>query len=255
MGRRAGYWALVLILAVSLGGCSSTSSTSGGTGVRGRIKNWFSKEKPDKPPEVMAEEGIKELKKKKYDDAIETFGKLKDRYPYSDQAMLAQIKVADAQFYKKKYEEALQSYKEFEKLHPTNKAVPYAIFRQGMCYFRQRSTIDRDQTFTHKAIEEFRRLIKKFPDSEYVPRAEKYIVQCRKDLAEHEFYVGEFYFRTRRYSSALERFQNLLQEYPEFPRQAQVKSYISQSQEFVANPDKRPQRFMSRFTTIFDADW
>ncbi len=73
----------------------------------------------------MADEGINQLKKKNYDEAIETFEKVRDRYPYSDQALLAQIKVADAYFYKKKYDEALQAYKEFEKLHPTNKAVPY----------------------------------------------------------------------------------------------------------------------------------
>ena len=76
----------------------------------------------------MAKEGITQLKKKKYDDAIETFEKVRDRYPYSDQASLAQIKVADAYFYKKKYDEACQAYKEFEKLHPTNKAVPYTVF-------------------------------------------------------------------------------------------------------------------------------
>ena len=79
----------------------------------------------------MAQEGIKQLKKKNYDDAIETFEKVRDRYPYSDQALLAQIKVADAYFYKKKYDEALQAYKEFEKLHPTNKAVPYCDLPPG----------------------------------------------------------------------------------------------------------------------------
>ncbi len=254
MRRLTGIFLLVFLLTVCLGGCS-TSTTSGGTGVGKRVRNWFAKEKPDRPPDVMAEEGIRELKKKKYDDAIETFGKLKDRYPYSDQALLAQIKVADAYFYKKKYDEALDAYKEFEKLHPSNRAVPYAVFRQGMCYYRQRSTIDRDQTFTQKAMTEFRRLVQKYPESEYVPRAQKYIAQCRNDLAEHEFYVGEFYFRTKRYASALDRFQALAQDYPEYPQQAKVKNYIAQCQEYVANPEKQPRKWVSRFTTIFDADW
>ena len=139
------------------------------------VKGWFGNKNKNegKPPEVLAEEGIKDLKKKNYDDAIETFEKVRDRYPYSEQAMLAQIKVADSYFYKKKYDEALQAYKEFEKLHPTNKAVPYCIFREGLCFYRQRSTIDRDQTYTTKAIEEFRRLKQKFPQCEYIPKAEK----------------------------------------------------------------------------------
>ena len=73
---------LILVLAALLGGCTT-------------VKGWFSKKRPEKPPEVMAEEGIQQMKKKKYDDAIETFEMVRDRYPYSEQALLAQIKVAN----------------------------------------------------------------------------------------------------------------------------------------------------------------
>lgn len=226
------------------------------TGNCGTFKNWFGGKKPEKPPEVMAEEGIKQLKKKNYDDAIETFEKVRDRYPYSEQALLAQIKVADAYFYKKKYDEALQAYKEFEKLHPTNKAIPYVVYRQGLCYYRQRSTIDRDQSFTFKALGEFRRLKQKFPDCEYIPKAEKYMARCRQDLGEHEYYVAEFYFKTKRYQAALDRFQVVAQEYPEFPKQAQVKKYIGQCQEILATEDKKPKGgFFSSITSLFDANW
>ena len=234
---------LVLTLAALLGGCST-------------VKGWFSSKKPEKPPDVMAQEGITQLKKKKYDDAIETFEKVRDRYPYSEQAMLAQIKLADSYFYKKKYDEALQAYKEFEKLHPTNKGVPYAVFRQGLCYYRQRSTIDRDQTYTFKALQEFRRLKQKFPQCEYIPKAEKYILQCRQDLGEHEYYVAEFYFRTKRYKSALDRFQVVAQEYPEFHRQAEVKEYIDRCQKILAEGDNKPKSgLMYNITNLFDARW
>ena len=219
------------------------------------VKGWFAKTPQDKPPDVMAEEGIKQLKKQKYEDAIETFEKLRDRYPYSDQALLAQIKVADAYFYKKKYDEALQAYRDFEKLHPTNKAVPYCIYRQGLCYFRQRSTIDRDQTFTLKALEEFRRLKQKFQQDENVPKAEKYLAQCRSDLAEHEFYVGRFYLKTKHYAAALERFQILAQEYPEFPKQNEVKNYTAECQRILAEPEKKATGWTSHITSLFDARW
>lgn len=233
-----GRLALVLAFAISASNC-------------GTVKGWFSKKKPEQPPEVMAQEGIQQLRKKKYEDAVETFEKLKDRYPYSQEALLAQIKLADAHYYKKNYEEALQAYKDFEKLHPTNPAVPYCIYQQGMCYYRQRSTIDRDQTFTSKALAEFQRLKQKFPQSEYAAKADKYMARCRQDLAEHEFYVGEFYYRTKRYNSALERFQTLAAEYPEFkPRE--VKEYLAKCQTKVANPEKKSGNF---FTNLFDARW
>ena len=221
------------------------------------VKGWFGdKKKSDKPPDVLAQEGIKDLKKKNYDDAIETFEKMRDRYPYSDQALLAQIKLADAYFYKKKYDEAIQAYKDFEKLHPTNKAVPYCIYREGLCYYQQRSTIDRDQTYTTKALEEFRRLKQKFPQSEYVPRAEKHIAKCRLDLGEHDFYIAEFYYRTKRYQAALDRYQSMAQDYPEFPKQAEVQKRIGECQKILANADKKPKKgFFSPLANLFDAKW
>ncbi len=219
------------------------------------VKGWFSKKPKDKPPDIMADEGIKQLKSKKYDNAIETFEKVRDRYPYSEQALLAQIKVADAYFYKKKYDEALNAYKEFEKLHPTNKACSYVCYRQGLCYYRQRSTVDRDQTFTTKAMEEFRRLCQKYPKCEYVKRAEKYIATCKKDLAEHEFYVAEFYFRTKRYQAALDRYQALSQDYPEFPKQLDVKKKIAECQKCLAEAKNPKNGILTKVTDIFDAKW
>ncbi|MFZ5447148.1 MAG: outer membrane protein assembly factor BamD [Thermodesulfobacteriota bacterium] len=232
---------LAMVLVFALSGC-------------GTVKGWFSKKKPDQPPEVLAEEGIKNLKKKKYDDAIETFEKVRDRYPYSEHATLAQLKVADAYFFKKKYDEAFQAYREFEKLHPTNKAVAYCIYREGQCFYRQRSTIDRDQTFTQKAIDEFKRLKQKFPDSEYIPKADAYLARCRRDLAEHEFYVAEFYYKTKRYQAAIERYQTLLQDYPEFPKTAEAKQRLEECQTLAANQDK-PQGILSKVGSIFDARW
>jgi outer membrane protein assembly factor BamD len=232
---------LALVLIFFLSGCST-------------VKGWFGTKTPDAPPEVLAAEGLKNLQKKKYDSAIDTFEKVRDRYPYSEQATLAQLKVADAYFFKKKYDEAFQAYREFEKLHPTSKAVPYCIYREGLSCYRQRSTIDRDQTYTLKAIDEFKRLKQRFPDSEYISKADTYLARCRKDLAEHEFYVAEYYYKTKRYPGAMERYQTLLQEYPDFPQSAQAKQRIQECEKFLADQDK-PRGILSKVTSIFDAKW
>lgn len=213
-------------------------------------KGWFGKKPKERPPEELAQEGIKELKKRRYYAAEDIFSKIKDRYPYSEQALMAQVKLADALYYNEKFDEAQAAYQEFEKLHPTNKAIPYVIYQQALCFYRQRPTIDRDQTYTHKALAEFRRLQKKFPQSEYAAKAEKYKLRCLDDLAEHEFYVGEFYFKTKRYTSALDRFQALSQEYPFF-KPTEVKEYIRKSQQKSANPEEK-QGF---FSYLFDARW
>jgi len=227
----------LLILVAFLSGC-------------GLGKRLFGKSSPDNPPDVMTKEGIEQLKSRNYVDAAETFTKIKDRYPYSEQAVLAQLKLADSLYYNKKLDEAQAAYKEFEKLHPSNKAIPYVIYQQALCYYRQRSTTDRDQTPTEKALEEFRRLQKKFPQSEYAAKAEKYKLRCLDDLADHEFYVGVFYYRTKHYASALDRFQALSQEYPDF-KSSEVKQYNNDCQANIDNPQKTE----GFFSKLFDAKW
>jgi outer membrane protein assembly factor BamD len=228
---------VALTLMVSLCGC----------GIGHRL---FGKKTPDNAPDVMAKEGIEQLKKRDYAEAAETFTKLKDRYPYSDEAMVAQLKLADTLYFNRKFDEAAAAYKEFEKLHPTNKAIPYVIYQQALCFYRQRPTIDRDQTPTEKAMEEFRRLQKKFPQSEYAAKSEKFKQRCLEDLAGHEFYVGEFYFKTKHFPSALDRFQALSQEYPNFKPQ-EVKQYIKDCQTNIEHPEK----VEGFFSKLFDARW
>ncbi len=129
--------------------------------------------KPEKSPEELMSQGISEFRDGDYQDAVEAFQKLKDRYPYSKLAIQAQLKMADALFKRKEFEEALEAYIEFERLHPKNKSIPYTIFQRGMCHFLRINTIDRDQTSTKNALKEFERLCKEFPRDPFCLRAKK----------------------------------------------------------------------------------
>ncbi|RLC08843.1 MAG: outer membrane protein assembly factor BamD, partial [Deltaproteobacteria bacterium] len=115
------------------------------------------------------------------------------------------------------YEEAVFAYEEFESLHPRNEAIPYVIYQIGLCHFEQTDTIDRDQTAAQRALDIFSRLVKKFPGDSYAAKARERIGQCKKNLAEHEFYVGLFYYKSKHYKAALGRFQMILSSYPDMP--------------------------------------
>jgi len=217
---------------------------------------WFSKKKPDRPPEVLVESGYRKLKAGKYEKAVEDFEQVRDRYPYSQEAMLAELKAADAKYFSKKYDEALQDYKNFEKLHPSHPQIPYVIYQQGLCYYRQRGTIDRDPTFTFKALQEFKRLQQRFPQWERMDKVKDYIAKCQLALADHEFYVGEFYFKTGRYQAALDRFAAIQEEYPDYPKMAKVKEYTERCEAIVANPVKaEPPAILKPWYYLFDAQW
>lgn len=177
-------------------------------------------------PQQLAQEGMDELKAQRYATAIDRFQKIRDQYPYSRYAILAELKIADAYYQKEEYIEALEAYRHFEQLHPKNEAVPYVAYQQGMCLYQQMTGFDRDQTPVVEAIQTFSRLQQTYPESEYAARAQARITECQNSLAHHEFYVGEFYFSQGAYKAARGRFLSLVKNYPDTGFHMRALEYI-----------------------------
>jgi outer membrane protein assembly factor BamD len=172
-----------------------------------------------------------------YSLAIEKFEKLKDWFPFSRYAILAELKIGDAHYKLKQYEEAIFAYEEFEKLHPRNEAIPYVIYQIGRCYFDQIDTIDRDQVPARKALESFQRLVKQFPEDQYARLAEDHIIKSYKSLAGHEYIIGVFYFKSKHYEAAYSRFMAVISNYPDVGYHQKALDYIARCQEILAKKD------------------
>ncbi|MCF8069059.1 MAG: outer membrane protein assembly factor BamD [Desulfobacterales bacterium] len=176
--------------------------------------SWFGREE-QKSAEELAGHGMENFEDGDYRNALESFEQLRDWYPFSKYAILAELKIADSHYHLKEYEEAIGAYQSFENLHPRNEAIPYVIYQIGRCYFDRIDTIDRDQASTKQALDIFKRLQKQYPDDQYSVKAEEHIVDCFKSLAGNEFYIGEWYFKTGHYKSSVQRFYNVINEYPD----------------------------------------
>jgi outer membrane protein assembly factor BamD len=193
------------------------------------------KEIMDKSADELANDGMKQYKNKKYKASIQNFEKLKDLYPFNKLANLAELKIADAHYNLGEYDEAVMAYEEFENLHPSNEAIPYVIYQIGMCYYKRVDKIDRDQTVVKKALDTFVRLNRQFPDDPYSLKARDYMDECRRSLAEYEFYVGIFYFKNMHYDAALKRFSTVITDYPDVGVHQKALHYIALCKQNIAN--------------------
>ncbi len=171
----------------------------------------------EKTEEKLKSEALTYFRRGRFLLAEELFQKIKDRYPFSPYATIAELRQADCKFFEGAYEEAIPLYEEFEKLHPTNPNVPYALFQLGTCYYRLMASPDRDQTFTHKAIETYMRLIRRYPDSPYSFEASRRIRFAINRLAQHEMVVAKWYMRVGELKQARLRLNLILDHYPNTP--------------------------------------
>ena len=180
-----------------------------------KMQSWFgSGDEVRMAASTLASKGMDEFSKGNYYKARKHFDEILDYYPFSPEAMLAELKGADSNYYMGNYQEALLLYKEFEERHPTNEAIPYIMYQVAMCNYRQIDRVDRDTTGAEQAIIEFEKLRRAFPGSPYTTEARARIRAAEEFLVNHEYFVVEFYLRTEKYSEAQTRLQYLVNTYP-----------------------------------------
>lgn len=146
-------------------------------------------------------------------ETIPAFEKLREKFPLSPYAVLAELRLGDSHFIKEEYIEAVHYYETFRRLHPSNQNVPYSIYMTGMCYYKQILSPDRDQTAAKQAIEHFQLLVELFPTNPYTGKALCKIYEAKERVAAHEFFVGYFYLKQKNYRGAVDRFNRILKEY------------------------------------------
>lgn len=238
---------LLILTTTMLSGCSSFSGMFS--------KLTFGEEDNPKslPPETLIVQGMDAYNVGDYSDAIKSFKIILDEHPFSSQAMLAELKAADAHYYNKQYPEAKTLYKAFEERHPTNEAMPYVMFQIGMCDFRRTDRIDRDISGAQDAIKTFTRLLHAYPQSPYANEAKVRIKDAKEFLVNHEYLVAVFYIRTEHYDEAKHRLKYLLAMYPDSALAPQAKTLLEHLQAGKP-PSWGMSKWLPEFMTTAPAD-
>jgi len=169
------------------------------------------------------DKGMKELDNKDWIAASKYFGFIKSRFPYSKYAVLAELRIADAEVGAEQYLEAIDSYRLFIKFHPTHEMVAngYATFKIGESYFKQLGgdfwlfppSFEKDQSSTEDSANELKSFLDKYPDSPYRNKAKEMLVEIGKRLANHEWYVARYYWDRGKPMGTVLRLRRLLERY------------------------------------------
>jgi len=155
-------------------------------------------------------------------NAEPTFREIRREFPYSRFAALSELRIGDCQFKNEAYPEAIQTYRQFVRIRPSHREVPYARFRIAEGYYNQipggwfmtPPASERDQTAARDALIQLRRFVVDYPNDQRVPDANKLMAECMSLLAAHELYVARFYLQRDAYRGVISRLRGLLAAYP-----------------------------------------
>ena len=196
-----------VLLPLSLTGCSALlNSEAKGANDQDYLAN-------PPPADQLYAEGLQQMQKGNYDQAVKKFNEIDDDYPYSTWSTHAEILAGYSQYKDQDYDPAISSLSRYIALHPTDDEAAYAYYLKALCYYEQIDDVQRDQSATFEAIQTLNDVILRYPDSAYARDARIKLRLATNRLAGHEMVIGRFYEKQHLYAAAIGRFQNVVQSY------------------------------------------
>jgi outer membrane protein assembly factor BamD len=189
-------------LALLLGGCSWVADL---------VKQ---KPTPLAPAAELYATGELEMSKKRYEDARLQFRKVVERHPQSSYAPRARFLIGEAYYREGEFDKAIKEFEAFLAFFPRHEISDLAQFRLAMSYYDQMKPVEQDQSITAKAAEQFRRLVREYPDSRYASDALSKIDICRGRLAQKELWIASYYIDQGNAPAARQRLEYVLKQYP-----------------------------------------
>ena len=153
------------------------------------------------------------MNNEKFISAAEEFNEVERQHPYSIWATRAQIMSAYVKYKVQDYDIAIGAAQRYIDLHPGADDVDYAYYLIALCYYERINDVKRDQSYTVQALNSFKNLNNRFPNSRYIRDANLKIDLINDHLAGKEMDVGRTYLKLNNYIAAINRFKNVVDLY------------------------------------------
>ena len=173
------------------------------------------------PDKQLYDKALLEEKKGHFDVARLDLQTLLNTYPESQYIMRAKLAVANSWFEEggsAAMAQAEQEYGDFITFFPNVPEAAEAQMRMGDIYLKQMDVPDRDYSKALKAEEQYRLMLKTYPDAppSVHKEAEQKLRDVQEVMAQREFNLGQFYQLRNNFAAAIARYQTVADTYPLF---------------------------------------
>ncbi len=158
-----------------------------------------------------------------YTRGLQIFEAIQARYPFSDLSRQIQLEMMFAYYKAGRKEQAIEAAEAFMRENPIHPRVDYALYVKGLAYFEQdagfleqrfnKDVSSRPPKDVDQSYAAFRRLVERYPASEYSVDAQQRMVFLKNRLSAYENHVADYYLRRGAYVAALSRAQRALEDY------------------------------------------
>jgi len=155
-----------------------------------------------------------------------------DSFPKSYYAQRAKLAIANSYFDKGDEGSLIMAaaeYRDFIRSYPYSPSSSLAQYRIALTFFNQALKPGRDQTKTHEALVEFKRVSTDYPLSDEAKLAQKKVKECEQRLAEHYFGIAWLYNRSQAFRAAISRLTDIITNYPNYSQMDKIYYFLADS--------------------------
>ena len=145
--------------------------------------------------------------------AAKKFNEAEILFPQSTWAPKSALMAAYSYYTQDYYQDSIAELERFLKVYPSHKNLDYVYYLLGICYYEQIVDEKKDTQSILLAKENFGKVLKKFPNTEYATDSEFKIDLINDILASKEMYIGRYYFDRKKWIPAINRFRKVVDEY------------------------------------------
>lgn len=163
------------------------------------------------------------IERRNYRKGIQIFEAIQARYPFSDLSRQIQLELLHAYYKSGQREQAIDAADTFMQENPIHPRIDYALYIKGLAYYEseagflerwfKRDVTSRPPVEVDLAYSALRRLVERFPTSEYAADAEQRMLAIKERMSAYENHVADYYLRRGAYVAAVNRAKNALEQY------------------------------------------
>jgi outer membrane protein assembly factor BamD len=169
---------------------------------------------PVLPAEELYRLGEQDLARSRYEDARNRFKDIVARHPDSSYAPRARFLIGEAYFREGEFDKAVKEFEAFLAFYPQHQIADLVQYRLAVSYYDQMKPVEQDQALTGKALAQFKKLVKDYPQSRYASDALAKIDICRGRLAQKELFIAHYYYDQQdNTAAARQRLEGILKNY------------------------------------------
>src|SRR5213080_3496106 len=186
----------------------------------------------EEPDRVLFERAMHDLERNKFIVSRLSLQTLINTYP--DSEFLPQAKYALAEsFYRENSNSSMNQaeaeFKDYITFFPASDLADDAQLKIALTHLRRMEKPDRDRTQAQLAESELKAMIENYPDSPLLDEAKQKLRAVQEVVADGVFKIGNFYLLRKSYPAAIDRYKEIVKNYPDFSKAPEALFNLAES--------------------------